>query len=869
MNSPHPIRRAVSTALALAVTASVPWASQAQADFSFTDAEVRECTYDNNVFVIVDPGEGDLLGGCATEFETGSEALVSAGFTIDDPAFIKVINGVRADYVADGKWWTYFHRQWSDDAGWGDWEFSQLGASSYQPAAGSVEGWAVSPATTWNGNPPRWEGYKPGEVADPAPLAPTVVTQPVDVATEVGFGATFTVEVAGRPAPAIAWERSADGATWAPIDGASGGSLALESVTLADHGHQFRAVVANPAGTVHSSAARLTVTDPTLVDVPDPKFRLCLNDKLGQAADSAISQDQLNRLTGELNCTATKYRTITDITGAEHLTGLSGLSIGGQKVTDLTPVAGLTNLTSLTAYGNGITDLRPVAGLTGLTELSMATNQISDLAPIAALTNLTELMLNGNLVSDPSVISGLPNVTEVGLSRNQLTSVTGLKSDSIRDLTIDDNKITELDVSGLTNLKRLVAHKNGFSSLSSLSGLTKLETFAAQGNKISDLSPLKGATSLSSLLVSNNLIEDVTPLAGFATLKSLDLGTNAIADLSPLKHVKVTDYSAVRARWQKLTMTAEAGAPAAAPAVTYLDGTPVELKTPEGVTVGDDGSLVFAEPGDYTLTWSKNAAGGWFAGSILATVAEAQEPTPEPVPTVTVTVTATPEPAPTVTVTSTPEPAPTVTATTVVTEIATPEPAPTVTATATATVTATATATSVVTQTATPEPAPTVTATSVVTETAAPSAPPAATGERTAPYTLPGLHEVNGRRWNTACEPYSATERCRTDIWATTVVEVDGEYEVRQGWAFNNLTYLPAKRATWAGNPLAETGAWTAEDGRQWRTECDTVATGSGACRSYVRATLVSAQPADGGGYRFARSNEWVFNNIVAFTPAS
>lgn len=135
-----------------------------------------------------------------------------------------------------------------------------------------------------------------------------------------------------------------------------------------------------------------------------------------------------------------------------------------------------------------------------------------------------------------------------------------------------------------------------------------------------------------------------------------------------------------------------------------------------------------------------------------------------------------------------------------------------------------------------------------------------------APYTLPGFHEVGGRKWFTECEPYSQTTRCRTNIWATTVSIKDGKFVQSNGWAFNNLTYLPSMtRAQWAKNPLGVTGKWTAADGRQWRTECDTAATGQGGCRSYVTATVVSAVPNATGGYTYRQENKEIFNNIVMF----
>ncbi|WP_220488271.1 endo-alpha-N-acetylgalactosaminidase family protein [Tessaracoccus sp. MC1756] len=135
----------------------------------------------------------------------------------------------------------------------------------------------------------------------------------------------------------------------------------------------------------------------------------------------------------------------------------------------------------------------------------------------------------------------------------------------------------------------------------------------------------------------------------------------------------------------------------------------------------------------------------------------------------------------------------------------------------------------------------------------------------TVPYTLPGRHDFNGRQWFTTCEAYSQTERCRTEIWATVVKVEDGKFVRESGWAFNNLTYLPyMTRQAWKGNPLGQAGEFTSAR-RQWKTECDTAATGRGACRSYTMTTVYAATAKPAGGYTFSQSNEWVFNNIVMF----
>ncbi|WP_040281539.1 N,N-dimethylformamidase beta subunit family domain-containing protein [Tessaracoccus massiliensis] len=133
-------------------------------------------------------------------------------------------------------------------------------------------------------------------------------------------------------------------------------------------------------------------------------------------------------------------------------------------------------------------------------------------------------------------------------------------------------------------------------------------------------------------------------------------------------------------------------------------------------------------------------------------------------------------------------------------------------------------------------------------------------------YITPGEHNVNGRRWKTTCEPYSRTERCRTEIWATTVTQTGGRFVQSNGWAFNNLTYKASPRPLWKGNPLGQTGAWTAADGRKWRTECDTAATGRNGCRSYTESDAIALVTKPDGAKVYEWVREFRFNNMVRFS---
>ncbi|MDO5734946.1 MAG: leucine-rich repeat domain-containing protein [Propionibacteriaceae bacterium] len=132
-------------------------------------------------------------------------------------------------------------------------------------------------------------------------------------------------------------------------------------------------------------------------------------------------------------------------------------------------------------------------------------------------------------------------------------------------------------------------------------------------------------------------------------------------------------------------------------------------------------------------------------------------------------------------------------------------------------------------------------------------------------YTTPGQHRLNGRDWRTTCEPYSQTTRCRTEIKATQVTQVNGRFISRTDWFFNNLTYVQSPRSLWENNPLGNTGSWTAHDGRRWSTECDTSTSGANGCRSYIRASVIEAYKR-GGRWNYRWTTKNVFNNIVRFT---
>ena len=88
---------------------------------------------------------------------------------------------------------------------------------------------------------------------------PVIATQPLPASVVAPQPATFTVVANGTPTPTYQWARSVDGSTWSDIAGATSASYTTGATATADSGESFRVRVTNPAGSVLSNSASLTV----------------------------------------------------------------------------------------------------------------------------------------------------------------------------------------------------------------------------------------------------------------------------------------------------------------------------------------------------------------------------------------------------------------------------------------------------------------------------------------------------------------------------------------------------------------------------------------------------------------------------------
>ena len=231
-----------------------------------------------------------------------------------------------------------------------------------------------------------------------------------------------------------------------------------------------------------------------VVSIPDANLATAIRRALYLATSDTFTQRNLLRLT-KLDA---GDRQITDLTGLEHTTQLSQLTLWVNQITDINVLAELLNLRWLSLAQNQITDISVLAELPNLRWLYLAQNQITDISVLAGLPILSQLDLSGNQITDISSLVELPNLRWLSLAQNQITDISVLADlTNLASLYLSNTSVSDILVlSGLTNLTTLDLSNLGITDISALSGLTNLTTLYLWGNSISDLSPLVANTGL-------------------------------------------------------------------------------------------------------------------------------------------------------------------------------------------------------------------------------------------------------------------------------------------------------------------------------------------------------------------------------------
>ena len=274
--------------------------------------------------------------------------------------------------------------------------------------------------------------------------------------------------------------------------------------------------------TLQGRGVEVLLFDPSPpVTIPDANLRAAIERTLGKGSGESITMADMETLT-ELDVAGNR---ISNFTGLEHATNLTGLVLNNNSISDISWLSGLTNLTQLHLYDNNISDLSPLVSNTGLGSGDTVDVRGNPLNAVSINTHIPTLQGRGvEVLFDPPPPVNIPDAN----LRAAIESTLGKGSGAT---------ITTADMETLTALS---AQRANISDLTGLEYATNLIGLSLAGNSVLDISPVAGLTNLAKLYLSGNSISDLSPLVantGLGTGDEVNVRGNPLSAVSINTHI--------------------------------------------------------------------------------------------------------------------------------------------------------------------------------------------------------------------------------------------------------------------------------------------------------------------------------------------
>ncbi|WP_377712960.1 matrixin family metalloprotease [Pseudofulvibacter geojedonensis] len=173
--------------------------------------------------------------------------------------------------------------------------------------------------------------------------------------------------------------------------------------------------------------------------------------------------------------------------------------------------------------------------------------------PTALIENITSLNIESKNISNLSGIEDFKALTILNCKFNSLSAVNLSENNNLEHLYINNNNLTDLNITNLTNLKRLEAGLNNLGTID-LTNNNKLENLQVQYTNlaaldISNLEDLKILrvfnNQLSSLDLTNSPLLVYLDMRGNTNVSSLDLTHNSLLNYANLQQMSLTSLDLI------------------------------------------------------------------------------------------------------------------------------------------------------------------------------------------------------------------------------------------------------------------------------------------------------------------------------------
>jgi len=187
------------------------------------------------------------------------------------------------------------------------------------------------------------------------------------------------------------------------------------------------------------------------VEFADPNLEMAVREAIGKETGAIETSDVAGL--ESLDC---RGLGIQDISGIEHCTDLTTLTLWINAIEDITPLAQLSKLVYLDLDENLVRDVSPLASLSSLRLLYLSWNPIEDLSPLAQLASLEALFLNDVGDLNWSALSTSLSLQTLAAARNGIRDITQFAGfPMLCKLELRDNEISDLSSLGTSFLAML------------------------------------------------------------------------------------------------------------------------------------------------------------------------------------------------------------------------------------------------------------------------------------------------------------------------------------------------------------------------------------------------------------------------------
>ena len=236
-----------------------------------------------------------------------------------------------------------------------------------------------------------------------------------------------------------------------------------------------------------------------------------------------------------------KNNKLTNVSVLDELYGLNYLDLTNNNVKDVSSlknteidtlildgnsgVSGyskLTTLTYLSLKNCNITNLENISSFE-LYGLSVSNNGLSS---VSGINDMSIIELNNNAISNVDFLKD-KNIGYIDLSYNNLTSTSGLNDVKVNELILDNNNISELDLTS-DDLGYLSAASNKITKTATNDNVYNLNL---SKNNLNDYDLIKNYPKVEFLTLDNNNISTLKGISDFKELSMLSLIGNKISDI--------------------------------------------------------------------------------------------------------------------------------------------------------------------------------------------------------------------------------------------------------------------------------------------------------------------------------------------------